>query len=406
MTQVIYVKRWFPSPAACLCALGALGSAAVHAADQEVVVGFAIAQSGWFTPYDEEPAKVAQLYIEQLNAAGGLLGRKIRAVTVDTKSDRVEGAKAGSAVLAQGAKLVVVTCDYDLGAPAALQAQKADVLAVSLCAGDPKMGPVGVGANVFSSSTAAQVEGASMADWAYAQRGARNAYVLLDTSIEYTKSVCAGFEWAWKRNGGAIVGSDTYRNSDPAIATQVTRIATAVKDKKADVLMLCSLLPGGATALRQIRAAGIDIPIMSGQAMAGTFWLDSVPNLSNFYAVMHGATQGDPRPAVNKILDAYKAKYGKSLEQAGGLSIYAWLELWTRAVKEANSFDAKNVLPKLNGYQNVSTSLGSYSFTPKLHILNKAEQVIVKIDNGKQTDVILKTPGEPVPEAVLYRTQK
>ena len=399
-------KQCVLSQAALLCALGAFPTANAQAAQGDVMVGFAIAQSGMFQPYDEPGAQVAQLYFDQLNAAGGLLGKKVRAVTADTKSDRVEGSKAGGAVLAQGAKLVIVTCDYDFGAPAALQAQRAGAIAVSVCAGDPKMGPVGVGDKVFSSTTAAQVEGASMADWAYTERKARNAYVLSDVTIEYTKSVCAGFEWGWERNGGAIVGRDTFRNNDPAIAGQVTRIAAAIKDKKADVLMLCSFLPGGATALRQIRAAGIDIPIVSGQAMAGTFWLGSVPNLSNFYAVMQGSTQGDPRPAVNKILDAYKAKYGKPLEQAAGLPIYAWLELWTRAVREANSFEAKDVLPKLNAYQNVSTSLGPYSFTPKLHIQNKAEQVIVKIDKGQQAEVFLKSPGEPVPEAVLYRTQK
>lgn len=405
MNQVTYTKRSL-TQAACCIALGTFGATTTHAANPELVVGFAIAQSGMFQPYDEDGAKVANLYIEQLNAAGGLLGKKLKPVSADTKSDRVEGAKAGSAVLAQGAKLVVVTCDYDFGAPAALQAQRAGVLAVSLCAGDPKMGPVGVGANVFSSTTAAQVEGAAMADWSYAQRGMRNAYVLVDSTIEYTKSVCAGFDWAWERNGGTVVGRDTFRNGDPAIATQVTRIAAAVKDKKADVIMLCSFLPGGATALRQIRAAGIDVPIMSGQAMAGTFWLGSVPNLSNFYSVMQGTTQGDPRPSVNKILEAYKLKYGKPLEQAAALPIYAWLELWTRAVKEANSFEAKDVLPKLNAYQNVPSSLGAYSFTPKLHIQNAAEQVIVKIDNGKQAEVILKPAGTPVPDAVLYRTQK
>lgn len=265
------------------------------------------------------------------------------------------------------------------------------------------MGPIGVGDKVFSASTAAQVEGAAMADWAYKQNY-RNAYMLVDSTIEYTKSVCAGFDWAWEKNGGTVVGRDSFRNSDPAIATQVSRINAATKDKNADVIMLCSFLPGGATALRQIRAAGIDLPIMSGQAMAGTFWVDSVPNLSNFYAVMQGSTQGDPRPSVNKILEAYKGKYGNDLEQAAGLPIYAWLELWTRAVNESGTFETGPVLAKLNSYENAPTSLGPYSFTPKLHIQNKAEQVIVKIQDGKQADVFLKEPGTPVPENVLYRS--
>ncbi|RJG02629.1 ABC transporter substrate-binding protein [Noviherbaspirillum sedimenti] len=396
-----------PRSAAVICAaIGMLTTAAVQAADKEAVVGFAIAQSGMFQPYDEEGAKVAQLFIDQLNASGGLLGHKLKSVMADTKSDRVEGAKAGNAVLKDGAKLVFVTCDYDFGAPAALQANKAGVMSVSLCAGDPKMGPVGAGDNVFSSTIAAQVEGATLAEWAYKQKKARNAYVLLDSTIEYTKSVCAGFDWAWEKNGGTIIGRDTFRNGDPSIATQVTRIAAAIKEKKADLIMLCSYLPGSATALRQLRAAGIDLPIVSGQAMAGTFWTGSVPNLSNFHAVMQASTEGDPRSSVKKILDAYKAKYGKPLGQATGLPIYAWMELWARAVKEAGSFDAKDVVAKMNQYKDVSTSLGPYSFSPKLHIQDRAEMAIVKIDGGKQTDVTIIPPGDPIPVSVLYRTQK
>src|SRR6202043_2518406 len=76
---------------------------------------------------------------------GGVLGKKLRAVFADTKSDRAEGAKAGQEVVSQGADLVVGTCDYDFGAPALLQAQKAGKISVFLCAEDAKAGVAGVG---------------------------------------------------------------------------------------------------------------------------------------------------------------------------------------------------------------------------------------------------------------------
>ncbi len=69
---------------------------------------------------------------------GGLLGRKIKAVFADTRSDRAEGAKAGPEVLRQGADVVFGTCDYDFGAPALLQAQKAGKVSIFLCAEDPR----------------------------------------------------------------------------------------------------------------------------------------------------------------------------------------------------------------------------------------------------------------------------
>ena len=55
----------------------------------------------------------------------GLLGKQIEIVAADTKTDRAEGAKAGLEVLDKGADLVVVSCDYDFGSPAALAAEGA-----------------------------------------------------------------------------------------------------------------------------------------------------------------------------------------------------------------------------------------------------------------------------------------
>ena len=63
----------------------------------------------------------------------------------DTKTDQAEGAKAGLAVLDKGADLVIVSCDYDFGAPAALQAQSAGKVSFFLCAESIKAGIPGVG---------------------------------------------------------------------------------------------------------------------------------------------------------------------------------------------------------------------------------------------------------------------
>ena len=56
---------------------------------------------------------------DEFNAEGGILGKQIRAVTADTKTDIVQGAKAGADVVAQRAQFMIVSCDYDMGAPSA-----------------------------------------------------------------------------------------------------------------------------------------------------------------------------------------------------------------------------------------------------------------------------------------------
>ena len=64
-----------------------------------------------------------------------------------------------------------MSADYDYGAPAGLQAQKAGVISVFMGASDPKAGIVGVGPLSFTANNAGQLEGAVMADWAMKKKG-------------------------------------------------------------------------------------------------------------------------------------------------------------------------------------------------------------------------------------------
>jgi len=141
---------------AAVVAAGAMAATAAWSidavkADDAVVVGGAVALSGFIAPYDD-PHKGAILAIDELNAAGGVLGKQIKWVAADTKSDPAQGANAAIDVLEQGAQLVIVTCDYDFGSPAAITAQSRGVMSFSLCAGDPKFGVQGIGGGASRSS--------------------------------------------------------------------------------------------------------------------------------------------------------------------------------------------------------------------------------------------------------------
>ena len=391
---------------ATLMGLALLGNSVPAAAADDIVIGFSVALSGPMQAYDGDSTKMAKLFIDQTNAKGGLLGRKLRAVDADTKSDRAEGAKAGLAAVQAGAVLVFATCDYDYGAPAALQAQRAGVISVFLCAEDPKAGILGVGNLSFTASQAAQLQGAVLGEWAATKKGWKSGYVLLDDSIEYNKSVCAGYDWLYPKKGGKIVGRDTFKNGDPSIASQVTRLAAAVRDQKVDNVMLCTYEPGGASAVRQIRAAGITVPLLSGSSMDGNYWLAAVPGLTDFYIAVQAAVVGDPRPAVQELAQAFKAKYGALPASQYAFPAYAFMQLWAKAVTEAGTTDPKAVVKKLETFKNVETVLGPRSFSNKLHIQVQQPMMIEEVVNGADKVIDSQDLSEPVPNAVLYRLKK
>ncbi|MCC6519891.1 MAG: ABC transporter substrate-binding protein, partial [Tabrizicola sp.] len=364
-----------------LLALAALAVPA--AAEDDLTIGFAIAKSGWMEAYDTPAATAAMIRIDEINAAGGLLGRQIKVVEADTRTDRAESAKAGLDVLDQGAEMMVVSCDYDFGAPAALVAEGEGMNSFFLCAEDVKAGIQGVGPNSFSASVLAPVQGATMAEWAHAKREARTAYVLEDTFIEYNKGICTGFNWMFPQLEGAeIVGTDTFKNDDASIASQITRI----KDLPAqpDVIMLCSVMPGAAAAVRQLRAAGINSLILNGSAVDGSYWLDATPDLSGFVVPVQGSIYGDdPRPEVEAFNKAYEAKTGGRPASQYAYPGYVLIDLWAKAVERAGTVEGAAVTAELEKMTDEPTAFGPRSFTPELHHQNTALMQIIEITGGK-----------------------
>jgi branched-chain amino acid transport system substrate-binding protein len=396
------MKRLLTTLALTSClALPALAPALAD--DGRIIVGFATAETGFMQAYDKPAQDAAMIRIAEINAAGGLLGRQIEVVNADTKSDRAEGARAGLSVIDRGADLVVVSCDYDFGAPAALAAEASGLISFFLCAESIKAGIQGVGPHSFSASVLAAVQGATMAEWAYNRRGARTFYRLLDTWTAYNKGICDGFDWMLPQLPEAqLVGHDTFRNEDASIAAQITRIKAL--PEAPDAIMLCTMMPGAVSAIRQIRAAGIDAMILNGSGVDGSYWLAAVPGLSNFIVPVQGSIYSDdPNPAVNEFNRKFEEVTGAPPSSQYVYPGYVMIELWSRAVERAGTTETAAVVAELEKMRDEPTLVGPRTFTSELHHQNRARYLIVEVDAGVPGVVDEWTISNPIPIDVLMR---
>lgn len=378
-------------------------SGAAFADDERIIVGFATAETGFMQAYDKPAQDAAMIRIAEINEAGGLLGKQIEVVNADTKTDRAEGAKAGLAVIDQGADLVVVSCDYDFGAPAALAAESSGLISFFLCAESVKAGIQGVGPNSFSASVLGAVQGATMAEWAYNKKEARTFYRLLDTWTEYNKSICDGFDWMMPQLADAkLVGEDTFLNEDASIAAQITRIKSLPEEP--DAIMLCTMMPGAVSAIKQLRAAGINSMILNGSGVDGSYWLSAVPDLSNFFVPVQGSIYGDdPNPAVNEFNAKYTEVTGGAPATQYTYPGYVMIDVWAKAVERAGTTETSAVVAELEKMNGEPTLFGPRTFTSELHHQNQARYLIVETNNGTPGVVDEWTISSPIPVADLMK---
>ncbi len=351
----------------------------------DILIGAATSYSGWMAAFDTSPTRAAELAIADINAKGGVLGRQLKLVHVDTKTDTALTAKAAQDLVGQGVSLLLTACDFDSGAPAALVAQKAGVIAMSSCGADMKYGDLTIGNNVFTMATDASGTGQIMADWATKKKGFKTAYVLVDTFIEYDKSLCRGFVEHFKKlNGDAsVVLEDSFKNADPSVASQVSRFQELKGG--ADLMMICSVPPGIGSAIRQFRAAGVDIPILAGTGGDGSAWHESVPGLSNYYYLNNSADAGvaEPRPAADAYQNAYKAKWGERPGSGQGITGYSVIEGWAIAAERAGSLETDKVRAELEKFKDEPLLAGLTTFTSTLHTNVNRPMLIVSINDSK-----------------------
>ena len=227
-------------------------------------------------------------------------------------------------------------------------------------------------------------EGAIMAEWAHAQ-GWRKPFIFKDTQVEYTKKLADYFQARWEDGLGTVAGHDTFNGqTDTSAAGQITRL----KESDADFIAFTGAASvGGAPIIKQIRAAGVDIPIIGGVAVDGVYWLDAVPNLSDFYNVNYSSLHGDdPIEGVQDFWAKYEERFGPAIV---GFSVtgYAIIEAWTRAVERAGTFDAKAVALELEKFDKEPLLAGDTTYTPEWHINFDTPLMITQVQNGVRSGI-------------------
>src|SRR6059058_750691 len=371
--------------AAALLALAVIGSALAAtsrtAAKPPIVIGWAFDGNGAMSPFDGPALAAAKLRVNQINAKGGVNGRKLSIQTCDTQGNKPDVARACALrLLGAKANVIFTTCDVDLAAPVVTAAINRGTLAVAPCIGTDQMGPKRFGAKgklAFSFGNVAQDEGSAMAQYAWG-KGWRTADLATDGVIVYFKNVVQAFKARFTQLGGKIVDQETYHSLG---GNDVQNAISRLNGKKADVIVTSTAGAFGAlsTLVSGLRSLANNTPILNSWAGDGTYWLPKSPKVTDYYFVTFASVFGDdPVPAVNKLAKQVKAGTG------GFITGPAAIDGLVTAIRRAHgSTNGLALARQLEKFRRVPTLSGLVSFTPKLHTVFGREYRVIKIQDNK-----------------------
>jgi len=357
-------------------------------AGETVKVGVSAELSGAVASYGTSCKDGIMLAIDELNAAGGINGKKVEPVVVDTKSDPAEATNVAAKLV--GKKVAVLIGPLTSGnvkatAPVVTQG-KIPLIAPAATADDVTVANGKVREYIFRTCFSDSFQGVLMADFAYNDLGKRNAAILVDNSNDYSKGLAKNFRDEWTKLGGKIVAEEACMKGDRDFAATMTKI----KAKNPDFLYITAYYEEAAPAVKQARELGLNIPMGGGDGWDSPKLVEAAgaSNLNNCFITNHYSSQ-DKDPKVLKFVEAFKAKYNKEPDAFAALG-YDAFNMWADAAKRAGDTDPAKVTKALSETKDFAGVTGNMTVDANHNVVKAG--VIIEYKDGKQ---VMRTKVQP-----------
>ncbi|ORA39241.1 ABC transporter substrate-binding protein [Mycobacterium aquaticum] len=376
------------------CSTSALGHSdpGLGPAGKPIVIAAVKGLTGSLSSFDGPPVITAQMAVDDINSRGGVDGHPLQLIKVDTQSDVSHDQQATLHAIKKGASFIIAPCDFDTGAPVAIVAQAAQLVAMSDCAGAPEFGKQGIGPYAFTMGLVAQSEGAALAQFA-AGRNWHRAFILRDTTLEYHRQVTDGFIDRFAGDGNQIVSQATFEGQDNSISTQIGRIRDS---GPIDFILLMSFPPGGASALRQLRAAGINVPVLASNSFDGDYWKSAVANVSDVYYTNYSSLSGDdPDSARTAVIERFKQITGGYPSNTNVVTGYSVIQAFKIAAERCTCRSGPGLVTAFESFKNEPLLVGPTTFTDTLHVDPVRPLLVMQIDGGRSrfvTEIAFSSP--------------
>jgi branched-chain amino acid transport system substrate-binding protein len=357
-------------------AAGVLCASCSRRPEADVIrVGFFGALTGPTATFALAGRNGARLAVEQVNRAGGVLGRKIELVVEDDRGEASEAASAATKLITRDRVVALI------GEFASSRTLAAAPIAQSQ--GIPMISPTSTNVEVtkkgdfiFRACFVDPYQGRVLASFARQNLKASTAALLVDARNDYSVGLAEAFRADFAAAGGRVLAETKYSEGDSDFSAQLT----ALLPQKPDVLIVPGYYTDAGLIARQARALGLSSVLLGGDgwdspklveiggtALEGAYF-------SNHYSV------DDPSETARSFVATYRTTYGADPDSIAASSYDAARMLFD-AMRRAGSTEGRplrDAIGKTAGFAGVT---GTITMDENRNPVKSA--VVLKIENGR-----------------------
>ncbi len=328
--------------------------------------------SGGVAVYGLECTDGVNLAVAEINAAGGILGKQVEYIVEDDEGDPAKSVNAYTKLTTQkGVGLIIgsLTSGCSIAVTSTAQAQGVVQIAPAATA----VSLTDAGNYIFRACYTDPFQGKIGGKFAAVNLGLKKAAILYDIGNDYSVGLMENFVAEFTSLGGEVVATESYMTNDVDFNAQLTKIKSA----QPDVVYLPDYYGTVALIAKQLRAQGIECPIVGADGWDGLVEDAGDEVVGGYYSNHYAADSTDP--AVVKFIEGFKAKYNGRIPNAFAALGYDSMYMLKNAIEAAGTTDPAAVRDALeNSEGNYVT--GHIRFDEKHNPVKSA--VMVKIEKN------------------------
>lgn len=308
------------------------------ASGETIKVGILGPHTGDYAVYGLAVKNGAQLYIDQVNAAGGINGKQIETIVYDNKGDSTEAITAFTRMVDDG--ITALIGDVLSGNTIAVVGEANPINMPMITASATAVGVTynadtdTVYSNVFRSCFIDPFQGEKMAQYAAEKLSAKTAAVLTMTGDDYSVGLADAFKAKCAEVGITVVADEGYSKGDVDFKAQLTNILASAPD----VIFCPNYYQDDGMIVTQARELGLTATFLGGDGWAGVSAYASAADLEGSYfcsAYAPGSTD-----AVKKFEADYTAAYGADTLNMFAATAYDAAQILVAALTKAEASGA------------------------------------------------------------------
>jgi len=339
---------------------------------QDILIGHYGSLTGSEATFGQSTSNGIKLAIADINAAGGINGRKVRLVEYDTKGDaREAGAVVTRLVTADKVSAVLGEVASSLSLAGAPVCQANGVPMISPSSTNPRV--TLVGDMIFRVCFIDPFQGYVCAKFA-TEKGAKRVAILQDQASAYSVGLADEFEKNFKDMGGAITTRQSYNAGDQDFNAKLT----SIRATNPDMIFIPGYYTDVANIAIQAKRLGIKAALLGGDgwdsAKLGEIAGDSI---NGSYYSNHAAPDD---PALADFVKKYEDEYGAKPDALGALGYDAAMLLFD-AMKRAKSLSGKDLRDAIAATKDFPGVTGVINFDQNRDAIKPA--VVLRMENAQ-----------------------